>query len=253
MPACLPDRAAWLSQNEAPVTMAPNPSITAVSTATLAASSARRAGTAAKVTRTSPDAYSPTRDIAPRAPAARSSAMPALLVNATRNEPPGAKSARRADGYSYQFRTSASAASTLSTTMPMVQHRWVAQQCGGDAEALPPAQREAADPGPRGVRRPDFAQHLVHPPQRDRVGAGEYTEMGGRASPAVDVARVEQRADMTQTARVVAEAGAPDGDTPFPAPTERPRFARTRNPSRTAAAAPSLHCGRFTAPVPGRA
>lgn len=122
--------------------MAPNPSITAVNTATTAASSARRAGTAAKVTRTSPDAYSLTRDIAPRAPAAKSSAMPALLVNASRNEPPGAKSAHMADGYCYQFRTSASAASTLSTTMPMVQHRWVAQQ--------------------RGDRRPDFAQHLVH-------------------------------------------------------------------------------------------
>jgi hypothetical protein len=116
--------------------MAPNPSITAVNTATTAASSARRAGTAAKVTRTSPDAYSLTRDIAPRAPAAKSSAMPALLV--------------------------ASAASTLSTTMPMVQHRWVAQQRGGDAQALSYAQREAAEPAPRGDRRPDLAQHLVH-------------------------------------------------------------------------------------------
>ena len=43
------------------------------------------------------------------------------------------------------------------------QHLRVAQQGGGQAQALPHAQGELADPPPRGRGQVDLAEHLVHP------------------------------------------------------------------------------------------
>ncbi len=167
MPTCLPARTAWPSQNEVPVTTTPNPSITAVSTAILAAISARRSGTAAKVTLASPDAYSPTRVIAPRVPATSSSVMPALLVNTSPNEPKGRNWARMAAGYCDQFWTSASAASKLSTTTPT-----------------------AASRKPQRMERMD--QSLNHSPARRSRACGGGPCTGGRSAGAM--AEAESRA-----------------------------------------------------------
>jgi hypothetical protein len=84
-PASWVARMACVEAKETPATSAPYTVMTAVTTATFAAIRARRSGTAAKVVRIRPVAYSPTIVIAPMLATARTRIMAEPSVKASRN------------------------------------------------------------------------------------------------------------------------------------------------------------------------
>ena len=82
------------------------------------------------------------------------------------------------------------------------QHLRVAEQRGGDAEALPHAEREALGAPLGDVLQTDDAQHLVHPAGRDARTAGPAHSRWLRAlPPAVHRLGVQQRAHLARCVR----------------------------------------------------
>lgn len=92
------------------------------------------------------------------------------------------------------------------------EHRRVAEEGTGDAEALLHPQREPSDAAPRRFGRPDVLEDLVHAGERDAVAAGQGRQVRLGAAPAVDVLGVQERADVAQSARAAREGDPANGD-----------------------------------------
>lgn len=77
-------------------------------------------------------------------------------------------------------------------------HLGVAQQCGGDPEALAHAEGVRLHPSARHRRQPGLRQYLVHPAPRDAVARGQCAQLVPAGTGAVRGVRVEQGADVAQ-------------------------------------------------------
>ncbi|SFY53584.1 hypothetical protein STEPF1_06867 [Streptomyces sp. F-1] len=91
------------------------------------------------------------------------------------------------------------------------QHLGVAEQRGGDAEALAHAEGEALGPLLRHVLEADDAEHLVHPAGRDAGQLGEAQQVVAGGAAAVHGLGVEQRADLAGCVGQPAVGVAADG------------------------------------------
>ncbi|ELS56589.1 putative Nodulation ABC transporter NodI [Streptomyces viridochromogenes Tue57] len=92
------------------------------------------------------------------------------------------------------------------------QHLRVAEQRGGDAEALAHAEREALGALPGHVLETDHAQHLVHPPGRDAGQLGQTQQVVAGRPAAVHGLGVQQGADLAGGVGQLAVRIAADGD-----------------------------------------
>ncbi len=78
------------------------------------------------------------------------------------------------------------------------QHRWVAEQRGGDPQALCHAQREAARPLAGDAAQPDQLQHLVDPASADPIAERQAQQMVVGAAPTVERLGLQQSPDLKQ-------------------------------------------------------
>ncbi|MCF0087411.1 hypothetical protein B0E37_02474 [Streptomyces sp. MH192] len=92
------------------------------------------------------------------------------------------------------------------------QHLGVAEERGGDAEALAHAEREALGAAPGHVLQADDAEHLVDAALRDAGELREAEEVVAGAAPAVHGLGVQQGADVPGGAGEPAVGVAADGD-----------------------------------------
>ena len=94
------------------------------------------------------------------------------------------------------------------------QHARIAEQRGGDAEALAHAEGELARPLAGGRLEPDHRDHLIDAAAGDVVGLGQHPQVRpGRAS-RMDRLRLQQRADLAQRPPQVVVGTAVHGDLP---------------------------------------
>jgi hypothetical protein len=75
------------------------------------------------------------------------------------------------------------------------KHLRVAEQGRGDAEPLPHAEGEPADPAARHPVQVHLAEDLVHPAVRDALGGGQDPQVVARPAARVEAGRLEQRPD----------------------------------------------------------
>ena len=96
----------------------------------------------------------------------------------------------------------------------LVEHQdgRVAEQRGGDAEALPHAQGEPLRPLPGHLAQPDQFEHLAHPAGGQVVRLGQAEQVVVRAPAAVHGLGVEQRTDFAHRVGEPAELLAVHGD-----------------------------------------
>ena len=75
------------------------------------------------------------------------------------------------------------------------QHRRIAQQGAGKAEALSHPERVGTDPTISRIFEPHELEHLVHPVQVDPVGIGEDPQMVAPAATRMERVGLQERAD----------------------------------------------------------
>ncbi len=85
------------------------------------------------------------------------------------------------------------------------QRMGVAEQCGGDAEALAHTEAELPGLAAGDGLEPDHAENLVDPGQRDAVGRGEHPQVIARGSGRVEWLGLEERPDMAHRLAQLAE------------------------------------------------
>ena len=84
------------------------------------------------------------------------------------------------------------------------QHRWIAEQRGGDPQPLPHAEREPAGAAVSHRGKPHQLQDLVHPLARQVVGVRQPQQVVAGAPARVGRSRVKQRANLAQQAAELA-------------------------------------------------
>ncbi|GHF69985.1 hypothetical protein GCM10010504_42900 [Streptomyces griseus] len=87
----------------------------------------------------------------------------------------------------------------------------VAEECGGDAEPLAHAEREALDPSAGGVGQPGEVDDLLDAAARDAVGVGEGDEVVEGGPAGVDGAGLQQGADLGEGRGVGGVGASVDG------------------------------------------
>ncbi len=96
----------------------------------------------------------------------------------------------------------------------------VAEQRGGDAEALPHAEREPADPPAGHAAKPGQRDDLVHPRGRQAMRLRQAAQVVARAAAGMDGLCLEQRADGAQRDPEVTVGQAADPRLPAVGPVE---------------------------------
>ncbi len=116
-------------------------------------------------------------------------------------------------GQPFEQRTHPQHAVRVEAVDRLVQqhHGRVAEQRRRDAQSLRHAEREPADPAPRGAGQADLVEQLVGPAGRDAVGLGEGDQVVARGPARMRGAGVEQRAHRVQRCAVLTIGTAGDG------------------------------------------